>query len=162
MGLPKVFAEATGAATGPVARGSGRTSGKVWVDVLRTVSLFEGVSDRHLRKIAGLGTVTTYERGSAVVRKGEPGDACYIVLEGRAEVVTGRGRAGIPLQPGAVFGEMALLDDAPRSASVVADTELVLFRLGRAQFTKMLRAEPAVALALLKTLAGRLRALTGS
>ncbi len=160
MGVPRAFAPgAVGGGGG--AAGADRLSAKAWVDVLRGVPLFEGVSDRHLRKIAGLGTVTTYEPDSTVVRKGDAGDACFVLLEGHAEVITGRGRAGIPLQPGAVFGEMALLDGSPRSASVVADSELVLWRLGRTQFTKLLRAEPAVALALLRTLSARLRALQG-
>jgi CRP-like cAMP-binding protein len=158
MGVPKAFD--SGAAGGR--RRPGRLSAQAWVDVLRDVPLFEGVSDRHLRKIAGLGTIATYVRDSTVVRRGEPGDACFVVLEGNARVITGRGRPGIPLRPGAVFGEMALLDDAPRTASVIADTELVLYRLGRAQFTKLLRAEPGVSLALLRTLSARLRALQGA
>jgi len=161
MGLPKAFAETPGAAR-RAAEQSGRVSGKLWADVLRAVPLFEGVSDRHLRKIAALGTVTAYEPGTTVVRKGDAGDACFVVLEGRALVVTGRGRPGVPLQPGAIFGELALLDGTPRSATVVADTELRLFRLGRTQFTKTLRAEPAIALALLRSLAARVRALSGA
>lgn len=85
-----------------------------------------------------------------------------MVLEGLANVIVRRGGASITLQPGAVFGDMALLDGSPRSAWVVADSELVVFRLGRPQFLKLLRGEPTVALALLQTLAGRLRALQGA
>jgi CRP-like cAMP-binding protein len=154
MGLPRAFVP-TGAAG---ARRPGRAP-KVPGDVLRGVPLFDGVSDRHLRRIAALGTLDEWQAGSTVVRKGEPGNACYIVLSGRAAVVMARGRKGVPLEPGAVFGELALLDDAPRSASVLAETDVELFRLGRAPFAKLLRAEPAVCLALLRTLAARLRAV---
>ena len=161
MGVPKAFARGATAPRGTGSRGASAGGGG-WVDVLRDVPLFEGVSDRHLRKIAGLGTIAAHGPGSTIVRKGDDGDACYVLLEGRADVVLGRGRPGAPMQPGAVFGEMALLDGAPRSASIVAVTDVVLFRLGRAKFAKLLRSEPSVALALLKTLAARLRAIQGA
>lgn len=134
----------------------------MWVDVLRGVSLFQGVSDRHLRKIAGLGGIRRYVPGAPILRAGSAGDACYIVLDGQAEVLLQPGRPGIPVGVGDVLGEMALLDDAPRSADAVAVTELVCFSLPRASFTRLLRDEPTVTLALLQTLAGRLRALQGT
>ena len=76
--------------------------------------------------------------------------------------VRARGRPGIAVGVGDVIGEMALLDDAPRSADAVAETELVCFTLPRASFKRLLRDEPTVTLVLLQTLAGRLRALQGT
>jgi CRP-like cAMP-binding protein len=80
----------------------------------------------------------------------------------RAEVRRGRGRATTEIGPGAYFGEMALLDGAPRSATVVAKRETVCLMLARKPFVKILKDEPAVAFALLRTLAGRVRELEAS
>ena len=62
------------------------------------------------------------------------------------------------LGAGAFFGEMALIDDSPRSADVVADGEVLALTIDRPGFMKLLRAEPALSQALLRTLAARLRA----
>ena len=134
----------------------------MWVEVLRRVPLFEDVSERHLRKIANLGSIRRYVPGAPILRAGSTGDACYIVLDGRAEVRLRPGRPGIAVGVGDVIGEMALLDDAPRSADAVAETELVCFTLPRTSFKRLLRDEPTVTLVLLQTLAGRLRALQGT
>ena len=90
------------------------------------------------------------------------GDAFYVLLLGRAEVQRGRGRPKIEIGPGAYFGEMALLDGAPRSATVVAKSETICLLLARKKFEKVLKDEPAVAYALLRTLAARLRELDAS
>jgi CRP/FNR family transcriptional regulator, cyclic AMP receptor protein len=79
------------------------------------------------------------------------------VLSGRAEVRRGRGRPDVEIGAGAYFGEMALIDGAPRSATVVAKTETICLMLARKQIDKVVGAEPAVARALLRTLAARLR-----
>jgi CRP-like cAMP-binding protein len=123
------------------------------------VPLFAEVPGRHLRKIAALGIVVPFEAKAPIVSKGDPGEAFYIVLAGRAEVRRGRGRPSTELGPGAYFGEMALLDGAPRSASVIAQTETLCLMLARKPFAKMLKAEPAVAHALMRSLAARVREL---
>lgn len=133
--------------------------GRLWADVLAKVPLFSGVPARHVRKIAALGSAAVFHAKDRIVSAGDPGDAFYIVLLGRAEVRRGRGRPKVEIGPGAYFGEMALLDGAPRSATVVAKTEAICLMLSRKQFEKVLKDEPAVAHALLRTLAARLREL---
>ena len=97
---------------------------------------------RHVRKIAALGSAATFGAKAHIVSAGDPGNAFYVLLAGRAEVRRGRGRPKVEIGPGAYFGEMALLDGAPRSATVVAKSETIGLMLSRAKFEKVLRASP--------------------
>ena len=133
--------------------------GRLWAEVLAKVPLFVDVSARHVRKIAALGSAVSFNPRTRIVSAGDPGDAFYVLLVGRAEVQRGRGRPKIEIGSGAYFGEMALLDGAPRSATVVAKSETICLMLARKKFEKVLKDEPAVAYALLRTLAARLREL---
>lgn len=128
-----------------------------WIDVLGEVPLFAGVPARHIRKIASLGSVARFDAKAPIVNAGDPGEAFYVILSGRATVRRGRGRATAELGPGGYFGEMALIDGAPRSATVVAETETACLVLARKRFATILKNEPAVAVALLRTLAARVR-----
>ena len=149
------------------ARAVGRVAGKIppsetarlWTDVLGKVPLFAGVPARQVRKIASLGTVARFDAKEPIVSAGDPGEGFYVILSGRAKVRRGSGRAVAEIGPGAYFGEMALLDGAPRSATIVAETETACLLLTRRRFAKVLRGEPSVALALLGTLAARVREL---
>jgi CRP-like cAMP-binding protein len=131
--------------------------GHDWLGTLAEVPLFEGLSKRHLRRIAKLARIRRFAPGSALVRTGDAGRAFYVLLDGNAKVLRAGGRSR-RLGSGDYFGEMALLDDAPRSADVVADGEVLALTIDRSGFTKLLRAEPGLAQALLRTLAARLRA----
>ena len=131
--------------------------GQDWLDTLAEVPLFQGISKRHLRRIAKLARIRRFSSGAAIVRAGDPGKTFFVLLDGNTKVVragTRTRRLGI----GDYFGEMALLDDAPRSADVVADGDVLALTIQRSDFMKVLRAEPALAQALLRTLAARLRA----
>jgi CRP-like cAMP-binding protein len=135
---------------------------RLWMDVLGEVPLFAGIPARQLRKIAGLGIVARFDAEEPIVRAGDPGAAFYVILSGRAAVRRGRPRATAEIGPGAYFGEMALLDGAPRSATVVAKSETVCLMLARKPFAKILKDEPVIAFALLRTLAARVRELEAS
>ena len=152
------------------ARAAGRVAGetppsetaRLWADVLGRVPLFAGVPARHVRKIASLGSLARFEAKEPIVNAGDPGEAFYVILSGRAKVRRASGRAVAELGPGAYFGEMALLDGAPRSATIVAETVTACLMLTRKRFAKVLRDQPTVALALLRTLAARVRELEAS
>jgi CRP/FNR family transcriptional regulator, cyclic AMP receptor protein len=141
---------------------AGRESARAWAGVLAEIPLFAHVSGRHVRKIASLGTVVRYEPRTSVVRSGREGDAFYVVLDGKATVRRKRGLPDVKIGAGAYFGEMALLDGGPRSATIEAVTELTCLRLSRPAFQKALRAEPQLATALLRALAERIRGLEDS
>ncbi len=132
-----------------------------WLNVLADVPLFAGLNTRHLRKVAGLGRIRRIHEGARVIRAGDPGDSLYVVLDGEVSI----GRRGLPaltLGIGSFFGELALIDGGPRTATIVAKTPIVCLTIGRTPFLRLLRAEPAIAVAVLEELAGRLRAVQSS
>jgi CRP-like cAMP-binding protein len=113
------------------------------------------MSSRHLRRIPA--RARRYGAGETIVRAGDPGNAFYVILDGQVRVEPPTGPS-LTLKAGDSFGEMALLDGAPRSADIRAAGEVTVMVIGRAGFTKLLRSEPQIAMTLLRTLAGRLRA----
>lgn len=128
--------------------------GKDWVPVLKGLPLFEGMSSRHLRRIPA--RAKRHGPGESIVREGDPGNAFYVILDGQVRVDPPKG-ASVTLKAGDYFGEMALLDGAPRSADITATGEVTVMVIGRAAFQKLLRSEPQMAAVLLRTLATRLR-----
>jgi CRP/FNR family transcriptional regulator, cyclic AMP receptor protein len=123
--------------------------------LLAQVPLFAGLSRRHLGRVAGVVEHKHYLANSPLVRAGEPGDAFYVILDGEARVELPAGP--VTLAAGSFFGEMAIIDGAPRSATVSAVTDLVVLIISRPKFLALLDDEPKVVLALLMTLAQRLR-----
>ncbi len=122
------------------------------------IPLFRGLSKRDLRRVARLAELRRYLGSKPIVRAGARGDAFYVILDGSAEVRTPDG-ATTSLQPGDHFGELALLDGAPRSATVSVVGELTMARIARSAFLKLLREEPTIALGLLPGLVGIVREL---
>ena len=127
-----------------------------WADVLASVPLFAGLSHRHLKGIAALGKVQRLPAFTVMVRQGDKANSFYLLLDGAA-VVRPPGRRAVKLGVGDYFGELALLDKSPRSASVEATEEVLVMRIPRNDFLRMLEKEPKVSLRLLQTLASRLR-----
>jgi cAMP-dependent protein kinase regulator len=124
---------------------------------LGEIPLFAGLSARHRQKVARLGTIQYFPPQSSIVIEGTRGDAAYVLLDGVCEVVRGAGLPAVELGAGSIVGEMALLDGAPRSATVVTRTEVNALHLGRNAFITLLRSEPSVSIALIAALAARLR-----
>jgi CRP-like cAMP-binding protein len=163
-----VFEPFTGAVPGAVASdgiSTARTSGRPRPDrplgrrgahLLGQVPLFEGLSRRHLKKIAEHADEVSFREKETIVEADQPGGTFFVIVEGEVRVVQGNrtiARAG----PGEFFGEISLLDGGPRTASVVADTPVVAIRLFKASFDKVVREEPGVASKILAVVAGRLR-----
>jgi CRP/FNR family cyclic AMP-dependent transcriptional regulator len=89
--------------------------------ILRTADLFTGLSDEQLVALAAVGQVSVFHRGDIILKEGEQSTAVYVVLEGQVEVVselTENTTSLIILGAGQSFGEMALLDAGPRSATI--------------------------------------------
>ena len=126
-----------------------------WVPVLAEIPLFSGLSKRHLRKVASIGRLRRIGKHTQVVREGARGDAFFVIIDGEAVVQAGDRR--IRLGPGEYFGELALLDDGPRTATVATESEVLLLEIPRSRFLKLLRDESSISIVLLKQLAGRLR-----
>jgi CRP-like cAMP-binding protein len=126
-----------------------------WVPVLADIPLFSGLSKRHLRKVASIGRLRRMGKHTQVVREGARGDAFFVIIDGEAVVLAGDRR--IRLGPGEYFGELALLDDGPRTATVATESEVLLLEIPRTRFLKLVRDESSISIALLKELAVRLR-----
>ncbi len=129
---------------------------------LAQVPLFQGLPPRHLRKIADLTVEERFMDGHSVVREGEDGDTFYVILEGEAKVVNASGRVVNRLRPGEFFGEISLLDGGPRTATVLADTPMMMLALSRKAFLKAVEMEPAVGIKLLNHASSMLRRLERS
>ena len=131
------------------------------LDSLRTIPLFSSVSDEDLESIASLLIERLFPKHKTIVEEGLPGDYMYVIREGRVKVtkLSGDGREKILelLEEGAFFGEMSLLDSAPRSASVKALTDVRILALARNDFLNVLRRSPDLALAVIHELTQRLR-----
>jgi CRP/FNR family transcriptional regulator, cyclic AMP receptor protein len=125
--------------------------------VLAQLPLFEGVPKRHLGRIARSATTRRFSQMTRIVQANDPGNTFYVILDGQVSVLR-NGRRVARMGPGEAFGELALLTDAPRAATVVADTDVLVLCLSRTAFNKVLKSEPAISVALLRTLAERLRA----
>ncbi len=133
-----------------------RPTASDWAEVLASLPLFARVSKRRLRKIASLAQIQRFSPGDIVVQFGEPADAFYLILAGRAKVV---GKSRRTLGIGDYFGEMGLIDGEPRSATIAAGAELETMKLARRPFLKLLEQEPQIAMSIMAELAGRIRSL---
>ena len=127
------------------------------VEHLGEVPLFSHCSKRDLQTVARSLEVLDMQQGARIVGQGDAGNAFYVILDGQVRVDPPKG-ASVTLKAGDSFGEMALLDGAPRSADITADGEVTVMVIGRAAFQKLLRSEPQMVTVLLRTLASRLRA----
>ena len=123
---------------------------------LADVPLFSGLSRRHLKHVAALSEEQRFDEGATLAEEGKPGDTFYVLLEGEARVERG-GRKIARLLPGDFFGEIALIDGGPRTASVVAETPIETLTIHRKRFQKMLEEDPSIVAGMLEELSRRLR-----
>ena len=130
-------------------------------DVLRKVPLFSDLSEAELARFADVTREREYPKNSVILFEDDPGDALYIVSAGQVKVVLigedGREVILSVLGDGDFFGEMALIDDEPRSAHVIAMRDSQLLVLRRDDFQAQLVAQPKIGLKLLRVLVQRLR-----
>ena len=141
----------------PLPRGRSHDDPRTWTNVLADVPMFSGLSARHLRKVAELGRIRRFHDGETIMKAGEPGDAMHVILDG-AVSVRPPGRRNATVGIGGFVGELALLDDGPRTATVIATKPVVTLTVTRASFCRLMRTEPSIALAVAEELARRLRA----
>jgi CRP/FNR family cyclic AMP-dependent transcriptional regulator len=123
---------------------------------LAEVPLFSACSKRDLGIVARHTEVLAVGRGAALTEEGTTGDAFFVILDGTATVLR-RGRRISTLGPGSWFGELAVLDPAPRDASIVADTPMTVGVIGARAFRAMVRDVPALTEKLLRGMAVRIR-----
>lgn len=118
--------------------------------------LFSGLSKKDLQKVAKVSEEVDIEAGRTIVDQGRVGHEFFLILEGNA-VVRRNNRKIADLGPGEYFGELAILDRGPRSASVVANTDMRVLVLSQGAFVGVLDTIPGMATKLLTHMAQRLR-----
>ncbi|MDQ3369211.1 MAG: mechanosensitive ion channel family protein [Myxococcota bacterium] len=132
---------------------------------LMTVDLFRGLEDGVRRELASHLVFTPFAAGEAVTREGEHDDDLYMMLEGEAIVRIGLGvdeREVARLGPGQFFGEMSLMTGEARTATVIAATDLICYRIDKAAVHAVLRQNPAVAEQIAEVLVRRRTALSAA
>jgi CRP/FNR family cyclic AMP-dependent transcriptional regulator len=130
------------------------------IDFLKRVPLFQDLDDRSLQAIANAAVETRYDAGQEIVRQGEMGVGAFIIRSGRVEIVQDRGGQQVKLaelRSGDVFGEMALLDEFPRSATARSLEPTTCLGIQRWHFRGILDSHPQLAVALLPVLTRRVR-----
>jgi CRP/FNR family transcriptional regulator, cyclic AMP receptor protein len=125
------------------------------IDHFQAVPLFARVSKRGLRLIASEADEFEVPTGKDLVREGELGRHLYVILSGKARVHRG-GRRIATLGPGAFFGEMALLSNVPRMATVTSETAMTVMTLSSRDLPPILDKEPSVAQSIMAVMADRI------
>ncbi|HSH33547.1 MAG TPA: cyclic nucleotide-binding domain-containing protein [Actinomycetota bacterium] len=129
------------------------------VEELSKVPLFSDCSNRDLQTIGRVVKDIDHRAGTVIAREGEPGVGLFVIVDGEAEVTIG-GKKKATLGPGEFFGEIALLDGGPRTATVTAITDVKLLGLTEWVFRGLMQEHPSIAIKTLQQMAGRLRSAT--
>jgi CRP/FNR family transcriptional regulator, cyclic AMP receptor protein len=140
--------------------------GKSTLEILAQIDIFSGLPQGHLRRVVDIGVDEQYKTGATIFKEGEPGDKFYLIVEGAVRIsrfVPGMGEEALAvLRAPAYFGEMSLIDDAPRSATAVSHERCRLFVVHRRDLEDLLFVDRDLAYELLwnwvRTLSRRLRA----
>jgi signal transduction histidine kinase len=122
---------------------------------------FPGIKPHEIEELIANSTVRSYEPGTILCRENEPEDRFYMILEGEAEVTksinNSQARLLKTLQPGDFFGEMALIHNAPRAATVTVKTPMTTLELDKASFNRALQNSSSIAMAMVTEISDRLR-----
>ena len=128
------------------------------IDALSHVPLLSGLSKRDLARILGIGSERGFGEGDVIVREGDLGRDFYLLLTGTAELKVPRQQPEA-LGPGDYFGEIAVLDEGPRSATITASSPVTALRIERTAFIRLLDEYGSIARKILVVTVQRLRAL---
>src|SRR5262245_23912830 len=139
--------------------------GKSTLEILSQIDLFSGLPLGHLRRVVDIGVEEQYRNGATIFSEGEPGDKFYLIVEGAvriSRIVPGMGEEALAvLRPGDYFGEMALIDEFPRSAHAIVHERCRLFVIRKEDLEDLLFVDRDLAYELLwnfvRTLSSRLR-----
>lgn len=132
------------------------------IQFLRRVPIFGALNEDCLQRVASIMVEKSYSRKSIVFHEGDHGDTLYIIKGGRVKIakvaIDGREKTLTILQPGDFFGEMAIFDNMPRSATAEAiDNDVRLFGLNKKDFERLIHEYPSIALRIMKDLTRRIR-----
>jgi CRP-like cAMP-binding protein len=129
------------------------------IELLGTVGLFDGIGRDGLAAVAEKAIEVDFPEGRQIVRQGEVGTGFFLIATGSADVVRD-GRTIARLGPGDFFGELSLLDREPRIATVVTGARTTCLAIASWEFETVLETQPGLAIAILRGVARRLRAVS--
>jgi CRP-like cAMP-binding protein len=128
-------------------------------ELLRRIPFFAEIEPGKLKLLAFMSERVGYDAGKTLCRQGDPADAAYLIIEGEADIIvdTPSGPLTIAtLWAHDIVGEMAILGDVPRTATVQARTRLIALRIAKDPFMRMVREFPTMAISIMRELAHRL------
>lgn len=140
---------------------AGRNEERDKVALLKTVPMFAACTRKELGAVAGIAKRVDFEAGRVICKEGETGAGFHVIVEGETKVQVG-GRTRRRLGPGAFFGEIALLDGGPRTATVIAETDVSTLSVPVWNFRTLLRRQPTLAVKLLEEVCRRVRSIDTS
>src|SRR5688572_6969034 len=123
---------------------------------LKSIDLFSKIPGDDLAQVAQISSEESREQGEEIFAEGESGDALYLVLDGKVRVHK-QDRVIAELGERECFGEMAILDASPRSATVTAVSDTSLLKIAREDFQEIMSEKPEIAMGIIKVLTRRLR-----
>jgi CRP-like cAMP-binding protein len=129
-------------------------------ELVQGIPLFADLSKKELQGVASSMKERTFNAGQTIASEGQSGIGFFVIAEGNAKVIQGDQERGT-LGPGDYFGEIALIDDGMRTASVISDSELRVYGLTSWEFRPIVESNASIAWKLLKTMAARLREAEG-
>jgi CRP-like cAMP-binding protein len=135
------------------------------LDFLKKVNLFESLSMSELEKIEKISRMEAFAKDAVIFKEGEPGDRCYVITNGDVRIskfIPNIGEEALAvMKPGDYFGEMALIDNFPRSAHAIANTDVAVLAISKTDLDRILIMDRDLGYKLLwaftKTLSKRLR-----
>jgi CRP/FNR family transcriptional regulator, cyclic AMP receptor protein len=125
-------------------------------ELLEKVSMFAACNKRELGKLASVARERRVPTGTVLTKEGEPGDEFFVVAEGMAEASIGGRKVG-SIPAGSFFGELSLLDQGPRTATVTAELPTRLLVINAHDFNGVISEVPSISLKIMRGLATRIR-----
>ncbi len=117
-------------------------------DILRAVPFFRELTEQDLDQLVRLGRIVAYPKDMVIFREGDKGEALYVVVQGTVRIVKQAPEAWDGtmafVEPGGCFGEMALVDDFPRSATAIAEDDCAVLFFGRDELLDLFHDEPVI------------------
>ena len=126
---------------------------------LSSVPLFAGISAESMSRLAAVAGEQDFASGQFIVRQGQVGTGLYVIVDGAVNVIRGADDVVATLNPGEFFGELSVIDQQPRNASVQATRPTVVLAVASWDLLALLEKDPALALNMIKGLAARVRAV---
>ena len=135
-----------------------------YIDFIKSVYYFSSLSDENILKIIGVCQCMEFPKGSMIFEEGSPGDAFHIIIKGTVEIWKNYNKKEMNLVaiqgPGSFFGEMALIDSLPRSATVKANEFVQTLSIAQNDFVKIIKDNSSIALAIMRSMSDVIRSST--